>query len=349
MVFFIYRSVYEGPAGRLVRHFPDETVLDWFRRAWEETKRSDADEWLERELGADVYGLSSVFKAGLPTPTSTAGLHRLLKKHLYVEGELRVDEHSVRVLTDDDEVMLAYFFVEDTLVAAEPDRWAYLSHDEWALPDVPPGFSGGRPFVSPVQTGTTTSAPPGGEGATYVVMMTVYSTFNSMGWDTPDCFPGIRLPQLAATIRETDAPVDKWSAELAIVRALVAPGEDEIGSALERCNQWPAFEQDLSETFGRNVSEMYGAHRQAHEFALRLLEGSEPLHGRDPGRTFIRRSEHIVQMTIHTDDRFGYRQWFFFDDVWAAAHPDLAASLLHYGLHWDPRCPRGHRIGKCVP
>ena len=51
-----------------------------------------------------------------PAPQSMRELRDLLEKHLYVEQELRVDEHSVRVLTDDDEVDLAYFFVDGQLV-----------------------------------------------------------------------------------------------------------------------------------------------------------------------------------------------------------------------------------------
>ncbi|GAA0989651.1 hypothetical protein GCM10009555_073960 [Acrocarpospora macrocephala] len=87
---------------------------------------------------------------------------------------------------------------------------------------------------------------------------------------------------------------------------------------------------------------MYSAHPQAHGGALRRLEGFEASKGRDPERTLIRQGEHMAQMSIHIDGFFGYRQWFFFDDVWAAAHPDLATSLMRYGVHWDPRCPGGH-------
>ncbi|WP_281361709.1 hypothetical protein [Acrocarpospora pleiomorpha] len=38
--------------------------------------------------------------------------------------------------------------------------------------------------------------------------------------------------------------------------------------ALERCNRWPIFEEETSET--------YSAHPQAHEVVLRRLEGFEP-------------------------------------------------------------------------
>ncbi|WP_432865146.1 hypothetical protein [Microbispora rosea] len=99
MVYFVYRSVYEGPSGRLVRHFPDATVLDWFRRVWDDAASQDAYKWVERELGANVYGLHTIFETGLPAPRTHGELRRILKEHLYVERTLRVDRHSVRVLT----------------------------------------------------------------------------------------------------------------------------------------------------------------------------------------------------------------------------------------------------------
>ncbi|GIH25794.1 hypothetical protein Aph01nite_41040 [Acrocarpospora phusangensis] len=332
MVFFIYRSFYEGPLSKLVRHFPDATVLDWFRRVWDDAGADDAYAWVEREFGTNVYGLHTIFESGLPAPESMPELRELLEKHLYVEQELRVDEHSVRVLTDDDEVDLAYFFVDDALVAAEPDRWAYLLHEGWELPF--DGSPAGGVFVPPQPPAALTSAPPGGEGVTYAVVLTFYASGDSIGWCPPYSFPGVRLPRLAAALRASGDSLSEWPGELLVLRALVAPGEGELRPALERCNRWPIFGEEASETFG--------AHAQAHETALRRVEAFEPAHGRDPERTLIRQGEHVAQMSIHIDSFFGYQQWFFFDDVWASAHPDLATSLLHYGAHWDPRCSRGH-------
>lgn len=166
MVYFVYRSVYEGPSGRLVRHFPDATVLDWFRRVWDDAASQDAYTWVQRELGANVYGLHTIFETGLPAPRTHNELRRLLKEHLYVEGRLRVDRHSVRVLTDDDEVELAYFFVDDHVVADEPDRWTYLVHESWDLPaDASPSV---RTFTPPVPVDVVNPAPPGREGVTPV-------------------------------------------------------------------------------------------------------------------------------------------------------------------------------------
>jgi hypothetical protein len=57
---------------------------------------------------------------------------------------------------------------------------------------------------------------------------------------------------------------------------------------------------------------------------------------RDPALSRIEASRHLVQAAIHVDQRFGYQRWYLFDDVWAAAHPDLAASLLRCVAGWDP-------------
>ncbi|WP_182902613.1 hypothetical protein [Microbispora sp. H10830] len=336
MVYFVYRSVYEGPSGRLVRHFPDATVLDWFRRVWDDAASEDAYKWVERELGANVYGLHTIFETGLPAPRTHNELRRMLKEHLYVERTLRVDRHSVRVLTDDDEVELAYFFVDDHVVASEPDRWAYLLHEDWELPlNAPPAREA---FTPPGPVDVITSAPLGGEGVTYAVLITFHATFASVGCSWPKAFPGVRLPGLAAALRAADP--DLLSGELCALRALIAPGDEDIGPALERCNRWGPLEEWLPE--------ISAPHSRAHGHALRLLEDGVPADGRDPGRTLIRCDDHLAQMAIHMDERFGYRQWFLFDDVWAAAHPELAASLMRFGAHWDPRCRREHaRLTHC--
>ena len=40
--------------------------------------------------------------------------------------------------------------------------------------------------------------------------------------------------------------------------------------------------------------------------------------------------------SMYASTVFGYQQWYLFDDMWAAAHPDLAASLLRYATSWNP-------------
>ncbi|WP_344970846.1 hypothetical protein [Streptosporangium fragile] len=359
MTYFVYRTHYEGPLGKRIRRLPDATVLGWFRRAWAavvDDVLEDADAWIEAELGGGVYGLASFFERvrdrRIPAPESWEGLRDLLREHLYVEGGLRVDAHSVRVRTDDDEVELPYFFFDDALAAAYPDRVAYLLHEAWPLPDDAVAVSRPSPGeavrvwpspAGPPSAGCPAGAVPDGGGAgaggtgtthagtTHAVLLTFYDS-DSICWQPPFSFPGVRLPELAAHLRTTTGGLERWPHELLVLRALVAPGDDGIGPALDRCNRWPSFGE-------RTPDELLGGHSVAHAFALRNLDVEKYDNGRDPDRTLLRDGGHLAQMSVHMDEFFGHQQWFLFDDVWAGRHGDLARSLLHYATDWDPFAP----------
>ncbi|WP_326823161.1 hypothetical protein [Streptosporangium sp. NBC_01756] len=329
MTLFVYRSHYEGPLGKRVRRLPDATVLDWFRRGWAAVvvEGHDTETWITAELGGPVYGLGSIFEAArreaLAAPGTWQELGDLLRRHLYVEGEVRADELSVRVLTDDDEVELAYFFLDDSLVRTHADRLAYLVHDGWPLPEDADGAAPG-PFTSPVPVEELAPARAGGEGVTYAVLLT-FCDSESISALVPRSFPGVRLPELAGHLRALQPCAGGWPGELLALRALTAPAEDTIGPALSRCNRWPETEPAPM-----------GDHRSLHAACLRVLEAARLEQGRDPGRSLVRHSRHLAQMSVHMNDFFGHQQWFLFDDVWAAGHADLARSLLRYAHGWDP-------------
>jgi hypothetical protein len=137
-----------------------------------------------------------------PLPASNwQELRQLLRRHLYVEGDprerIRVDEHSVRAATDDDEVDLAYYFFDDTLAAAS-DRSAYLLWEDWRLPvDAGPH---GRGFDEPegIQRLTTRH---GGTGTTYLVALRPGDLFERGNLVPPAALVGVRLPELAPYLR----------------------------------------------------------------------------------------------------------------------------------------------------
>ncbi|MEU0557105.1 hypothetical protein [Dactylosporangium sp. NPDC006015] len=320
---FVYRTHYEGPLSKRVRRFPDLTVLDWFRRGWD---ADDAWEWVADELGGRVYGLSSVFEAarehGLPRPETTDELRALLDEHLYVEGEVRCDGRGVRARTDDDEVELAYFFVEEE----DDDRLAYHLQ-EWPLPG-----DAGAPAPFDPACDVTTLPPRGtGEATTYAVLLTHYDG-ETLARMAPFAFPGVDLPALAGHLRAATPGDDTWPPELLVLRALVAPGDTTVEPALRRCNQWPGFSLN-EEPWPAN---MPGPHAEVHREALELIAVGDSTGDRSPDRTLLRVDEHLAQMAMHTNETFGFQQWFLFDTAWVAAHPVLARSLLWYAGHWDP-------------
>ncbi|MFC7483730.1 hypothetical protein ACFQX7_32095 [Luedemannella flava] len=324
----MYRSHYEGPLSKVVRRLPDATVLDWFRRGW---RCDDPESWVESELGTDVYGLDSIFEAveeeGLRKPRTVGELRNQLHEHLYVEGDedcIRLDEHSLRVRTDDDEVALAYFFFDDETVRAAPDRLAYLLQ-EWPLPeDVGPAATF-TPQVPVTEIGPAGTA----DATTYAVFLTFYDGDSLAQW-RPAAFPGVDLAGLPAHLRAL-TPGPEWLPELQVLRALVAPEDDAIAPALERCNRWPGFNLNWEPW-----SDMPDAHADAHRGAMDQLAMAKYDGLRRPETSLLRVGEHLAQLAMHCSDSFGYQQWFLFDSVWAATHPDLAQSLLRYAEHWDP-------------
>ncbi|SDG52617.1 hypothetical protein SAMN05421505_10534 [Sinosporangium album] len=362
MTWFVYRSHYEGPLSKRVRRLPDATALDWFRRGFEVAgdALADIETWVSAELGGDVHGLSSVFVAArehrLPPPADWDGLREVLQAHLRVDGEVRVEPSFVRALTDDDEIQLAYYFCDDSFVGAHPDLLAFHLWEGWRLPDVPLSIrkevslpaqlsqllqefqsSRGETLFTPLdQIEELSFARAGGEGTTYALLLT-FADGASRGRVGPVAIPGTRLPDLAARLREPVGP-DAWPSELLILRALVAPGERDLTSALGRCNLWPSF------TEWPVPVDLAGDHAVAHEDAMRHIRFRGPEEGRDPGKTLIHTAAHTAQMSIHLSGFFGYQQWILFDDVWARAYESLARSLLRFASS-DPVAPAGRLPG----
>lgn len=328
-MYFAYRSHYDGPLSKVVRHFPDTTILGWFQRNW---TTPDAEDWLENELGSDVYGLHSIFDAAtehaLPVPQSMRGLETHLREHLYVEGgseHIQMDEQSLRVLTDDDEVELAYFFLDDTAIAASPDRFAYLLHEHWPLPTTAETTA---PFTPAIPV-TPAWGEHDGAGATYLALLT-FDDGASIACRPPIVFPGVRIVDFTARLRAI-APHPSWPDELKALRGLLDADDTSIAPALARCNVWPGFNLNEQPWRGDHEETDIAAARAAERARLPEVDDE-----RYPEKSLLEVSDHIVQFAMHCHKFFGFQQWFFFDDVWANTNHDLAQSLLRYAAHWDP-------------
>lgn len=307
---------------------PDATLLDWFRRGW---GCDDPEGWINSELGDEVYGLDSIFeealKRNLPPPETIDELRELLNQHLWVEGDdestfIRLGEHALRVRTDDDEVDLAYYFVNDEAAAASPDRLSYLLHDTWPLPAS--AAEPGAVFSHGVPVRAVRLAPPGPD--------CVFSVRPC--WESPDtdrnlnlagaiAFPGLTLPDLTTLLRDVN-DAHRLPHDARLLRALAAPEENDIGSALERYARLPGYAPSPASL------DTVSAHDAIHRETLELLLPERP------AESLVQLDTHIAQVARYIDDFFGFDQWFLFDTQWAAAHPDLARSLLRYAAHWDP-------------
>jgi hypothetical protein len=286
-LYFVYRDPSAEPYGKRVRQLPDASVLDWVRRLRaapsEEAVPPVMAERLETELGGRVYGLTGdklgivdrggeEAPTGLTAVTTQADVLPFLEKHLWYWDDVRVDERSIRVRTDDDDTDLAWLIFDAEQVQQHPQLLSFLVHDEPRLPaavgaaqpedaaeGVTAGIFGGLQY-DPLDTLDLGSGP----GVTYVVDMRVSGSdlLDAMGhWQVT----GVRLPDLGALV---DDLID---------------------------------ELDISDSEERALSSLLA----------------------DAGEAHVAMSSYVGQL-------------YFFDDLWAAAHPDLAASLVEFADTWDP-------------
>lgn len=333
-IWFVYRSPSEGPLGKRVRRLPAPSILAWFQARVEEARIAlDPARCADVELGGPVHGLGAVFdavkKQSLHTPKSTAALTKLLKEHLHEDGgsdDVRVDAHSVRVIASGEEGESAFFFFDDDALRRMPRNLTYMLHDEARLPE----GDVAQPFASvPVQAIT-----PAGEkeGTTYACLLTSHGRRTLTGRAVS--FAGVRLPELAAHLRSvTPAPdgAGAWPLELRVLRAMLDAGDTQLAPALRRAAAYPLD----AVTSSRDHAVLgAGAHDAARAEIAAAAEGLK--NEGDPAQVVVSETEHAALLSLHASPRLGHQQWILFDDRWAAAHPELATSILHYTEQADP-------------
>ena len=339
-VYFVYRSHYEGPSGKHVRVLDGDSVLGWFQSAWERAKAADdIGEWLKAELGCDVYGLASIFEAArdepLPPPKTDRKLKSYLEEHLYVEGEILFKPHALQVLTNDDEIELAYFFLDDHYLALNPGRAAYLLHEGWRLP-----LSGGEVTSRPSIEAKEVLPPGNGEGVTYLAFLAFYDSGGLTDleeWGGPCRIEGMRVPQLCGHLENT-APAEDWPMELVLLRSQLRtdePSGQQLASALGRVAQLPVLRIGGGDLGDPPSGESVEQARDRVERGVGSLKGELD---HDPSKSMVGASDHLAQLCLQVGDFFGkeaFHQWIIFDDLWAGQHPDLAGGILRYAKRWD--------------
>jgi hypothetical protein len=338
-VYFVYRNHYEGPSGKHVRRFEADSVLGWFQGIWERAKQADdASEWVKTEIGADVYGFASIFEAArkqsLPPPSSGLKLRSYLE-HLYVEEEIRYKPHALQVLTDDDEIELAYYIFDDYHLGQHPGRAAYLLHNDWRLPttssDKPrkPSFA-----TKPVQ-------PPGsGSGITYLAFLACYDSGGLSHLDemaTACRIKGVRVSGLSNYLEATP-PGEDWPFELTLLRSQIHaddPTKLRLKAALERVASLPVTR--LGEMNSRPQPGLDTIDK-ARNYIANTVNTLGGTFDHDPSKSLIGTSDNLLQLCLHTGTCFGndvFHQWIIFDDLWAGQHPYLAEGVLRYAKRWD--------------
>ncbi len=349
MVHFVYRSHYDNPGCFHVKRFAADSVLAWFQSIWkgvpDESHEHAAHDHAKRLVGRSVYSFGSLFsnihEHGWPVPKSMRELADRLNDALYV-NELSRGAHHVQILTDDDELEMAIYVFDDVYAAKHPDRVAFLLSDDWKLPD---GGAHGK-FRTPAGVPTVCEGEVAGDGRTYFAAFRYEDSSNLSDLeDYPlrGVIPGVRVGDLPRLLVALDAKADdekqELNAQLRDVLSGVAPavaaakGTERLllKSVAADPNDvacWCAY-SDWCEENGK---------KPLLERVLKWFhaDGSADTDGRQNHRVLVQ--SHVAQASKHAaqwDDNNLYHYLVFFDDLWANAHPHLAASLLRAAGRWD--------------
>lgn len=234
-VHFVLRQHYDSPNEKYVRHFHEDTLLDWFQTRFREFAKIDvgdrdphdvAFEHMRTLFGRNVYGfwtlVASVVQHALAPPESIGELDEQLERYLFMEGEYLLDEHVLQVSTDDDELELAYFLFDDDFLAEHGSLATFLLHEDWQLP----AGDSAEPFETDLET-IALLPPADGEGTLYMAFLAYYDSGNLTDIEGPKRIDGLRLPDLPRYLASTNpggaegGPSwrDGWPFELKLLRS----------------------------------------------------------------------------------------------------------------------------------
>jgi len=244
-VYFVYRSHYDNPTLNHLKKFDSPSVLGWFQKYWQEgAAHADDKDYLGKLLGSRVYGFYSIFEAirdyKLSPPKSIKDLQNYLTEYLYVEGEILFGPHSIQVLTNDDELQLAYYFFDDNFLEANAEKARFLLHEDWKLPD---NFSSDSTRLS--EPCTPIHPDGGGTGTTYCAFLSYSTGGNLEVMDGPICINRTRLPNLVSYLSKT-IPGEScdWPFELRLIRSQLSEQTEQTNAfdlerSLEAASRYP--------------------------------------------------------------------------------------------------------------
>jgi hypothetical protein len=316
----------------------------------------------------------------LPPPESDDELAAYLDEYLYSEGPILYEPHLLTVQTDDDELEVAYYVFDDHYLARHGKLAAYLLHEGWRLPGnhaegwffepteptldhLPPGRGSGVTYLVS-NTFSDSCNLSDLSPASYVEGVRIPDLARYLLGLDPSTSPGDSVLLLRSQLLAV--PLTAEPIEQRFYQALLTNPDDEaswraccdwlheqsgrpgglvlLENALTAVTRLPLLELPDGAWSGLEAGNVAEA-RQVLEAEMAAHPSGRPRR-HDPAKSRLQVDEHVVVLCLHVS-RWGevdvYQQWIFFDDLWAAAHPDLANALLRYERCWDVLNPDGPR------
>jgi uncharacterized protein (TIGR02996 family) len=354
-VYFVFRGNTAGPGCKHVHRVEADTILDVFRANWHPIADPDEFETEVWRHGESVFGpgyfcLSGlayeVFENDWPAPQSFDELHERL--HELAAGEIVTEvllgPHHLQILDTDDVYESALYVFDDQHVAEHPGPAAFLLPSEWELPD---GFAV-KPFEQAVQCQPFPHRGKG-EGCTFALFLGVEDHHDLQGLEyrgIDRCcrIDGVRLPELPRYLLENRR---LWDEEGPNHLHFLAEGLAHYVASragYERAFLDDALSGPSGEVAWLAYSDWLKEQGRPSAGVVTLAESlrccTTTLGGKPGNRPLdlIAVHDHVTQACkqMGTHRRSAeFRHFILFDDLWAAAHPDLANGALRFASRWD--------------
>ena len=297
-IYFVYRTVYR-PFGRYVKTFEADSVLDFFTRNWNMLSEDE-----ESLFGISVYGFPIDNEdKDTPVPESIDELRQAIEENVY-SNEVKVTEHAIGVLTDDDEVELMWAVFDEVFVQGNPKIAA-----AWLTPELPSEIST-IPYSGEIEGLQLTES--GDESCrTYYMSAVIYDSGNFDDLGEPVVFKGVSLSNLSKHLIKANVKEDEDSYYKS----------DEIRAFQNICKSYPdaGINELLSKYTGLEFDDISAvANNEVSQSELKesiVNESVVKFHG-----------EHCVEVAAVSVDAYNY--FVLFDDYWLAANKTLGESLI---------------------
>lgn len=301
-IYFAYRTGYQ-PNNRFIKEFEADSVLDFFQKYWNKFTADDYEEF----LGTDIYSFPIQKYDGendttiIPAiPQSMTELTDELNNCLYV-NDLQSSDDYVEAWTDDDEIELIWCVFTETYKNQNMDKLAI-----WFYENLPTQVNSNKDFELEVELPQIKVGDS--DDCCYLIDNTIYDSENSENITSIQIL-GTNLVDLVKNIKSVKFNDDNYD--------------------------FNALKLIQSISINENIDDTNKVLTEFVKYDLSQIGDFQNLSIKDnTNYDKVSVSNHIAELCVVSMGCF-YNYYVLFDNKWANSYPELAKSLINFGINWQ--------------
>lgn len=344
-VYLLYREPYNRENCKYVKRFPNHDLLSWIHHLWEIVLGSEDGDELGKNVanffGAKMYGFwfYDILEEKIGKPATVGDAAEIFSRVGYITDVKTNQRNFIQMLTDDDELGLAFYLFDHTYLEEKPELAAYLSIEGFNLPtQKQPGSS---------------NLPSKGLSLFFESYLFYAAHLDEI--EAPVFIANLDLAGLPNYLA-TSTPLKNWRIELMILRACSLDRKGKVHSFDQMINELLSYKFAFWNEFMRtyegeerkflwegDILKIKQVLDKKHELFISSPHFSHKIDG---GLHKIQRENNLFQIGIFVEDWGGvpmidvepgflYDHWVFFESSWAEEFPYLANSIEQYFTRWD--------------